>query len=118
MSAAVIEARDLVHMIAGPSGSSKVRIYRAKMRLREFSYNRVKDLFYGDRRCRVDAIEMDRLREIARVAKAEIEERAALHEFRELRQRIAVLEARLLSQDEDFFCADADALRKSVGRGR
>ncbi|MGY4480085.1 hypothetical protein [Bradyrhizobium sp. USDA 3364] len=62
----VDEARDLVHLCAEPrlvGDSVKTAILRASRRL-GMSFNRTKDIWYGDAR-RIDAREMDRLRRIA-----------------------------------------------------
>jgi hypothetical protein len=67
----VNEASALVQRVAGPleAGGIKAAIGRAARRL-GFRYSRTKDIWYGDAR-RIDASEIDRLREEAARVEAE-----------------------------------------------
>lgn len=102
---AVVEARALVRRVAEPrlvGDSVKTAIVRAAARL-GFPISRTKDLWYGDAR-RIDAEEMDRLRE-----------QSARNEARVAVANIAALRGRLAAADADFhrptIAALDDALR-------
>lgn len=105
------EAQSLVQHIAGERGSAKERIRRAALRLPKFTFNRVRELFYGFERCHVWAEEIDDLRRVAR-ARLEAE---AKNEFRDLSERIARLEQLLARTDSDMLGDQVDALRASRG---
>jgi hypothetical protein len=101
----VSEARALVRRIAEPrevGDSVKAAIVRAARRL-GFRFHRTRDLWYGDAR-RIDADEMDRLRELA----AKAEARTAVANLLALRNSLA-------QADPDFhrptIAALDDALR-------
>lgn len=109
----LVEAQTLIQSIAGDRGTSKERILRAARKLPRFSFNRVRELFYGIERCHVWAEELDELRHVARAR----QEENARSEYAELRERLAQIEtqiARLAQTDEDFYRPQADALRKSA----
>lgn len=110
------EAAHLMRCIAKPrpvGDSVKSAIVRAARRA-GIGYERAKSFWYGEAR-RVDASEMDALRAVAAKRQHQAEE-IARHEYRELLDRIARLEARLLAADEDFHRTDVDALRSASGR--
>jgi hypothetical protein len=83
---AVLEAQTLVRSIAEPRAvgdSVKVSINKAARRL-GFTFSRAKDIWYGDAR-RIDAAEIDRLREIANRNRIEAARKSVL----ELRDSLA-----------------------------
>lgn len=110
---AIAEASFLIRRIAGPrqaDESVKLTMRRTARRLAGWSANRVKDLWYADPRVKVSGDELLQLRAVARS-----NEDKARDEYRELNQRIARLEARLLATDADFYGPDIAALRGSIG---
>lgn len=96
---ALAEAQNMVRLMAEPrpagSDSAKAAIGRASRRL-GWSFNRVRDIWYGDTRISVRAEEMDQLRAALGEQRRRAEEKAASDELRELRARIDRLE-RLLA---------------------
>lgn len=107
----VAEASELVRRIASPAqvgDTIKRQIDRAARRIPFWSYSRTKDAWYADARMRIDADEIQRLRDLAL---GSAEARAARDEYRELQDRIARLEAALRISDPEFHGAQADALR-------
>lgn len=106
------EASHLVRAIGGGAGSLKEQRIKAWRKLSaRFSWNRIVDLHRGEPRARVSA---DELR-LLRAARAEQEaEREGRNEFRAIVERIARIEARLLSIDPDFHSASVAAFRESV----
>jgi len=94
-----------------PAGDPvKAAIHRAS-RLCGLSYWRCFDLFYGRAR-RVEPHEITAIAD-ALERKRELE---AKNELSELRRRLARLEARLLSTDEDFYRPQIDFLGRSACR--
>lgn len=82
----VVEASELVQRVAGPGDVGdkvKAAIRRAAHRL-GFGYSRTKDIWYRNAR-RIDAFEIDRLRERA----AEVEAKQAIAGVLVVRQRLA-----------------------------
>ena len=109
------EASHLLRRAAEPrpaDDSIKAAIVRAARRA-GIGYERAKSIWYGEAR-RIDAHEMDRLRAVAAERQAKREE-AARNEWNELADRIAAIEARLASIDEDFYRPARAALRASMG---
>jgi hypothetical protein len=102
-----LEAARLIRLFAPPAEHQNVksRIATATRRL-GWEANRVRDIWYSDQRIRVRASELEQLRAKER----KNEEKAARHEFAELRDRIARLEALLVSTDPDMHSAHIDAL--------
>lgn len=99
------EMTDLLKAVASPAvpgESVKAVIGRAARRL-GWDYGRTRRLYYGEAR-RIDALEMDHAREVAR--QREATDRALAHEaaneFKALGERIARLEALLLSGPYSF----------------
>ena len=96
----VIEARLLVRRAAEPRAvgdSVKAAIVRAARRL-GFPPSRTKDLWYGHAR-RIDAIEMDRLRNVAARREAEL-----------LRAQLLAARNALAATDAEFHRPQIDAL--------
>ncbi len=58
------EASGLVRRIAYPA-TGKAALLRAYRRLGTWTYNRVKDVYYGDERVRISGEEIDKLRAVA-----------------------------------------------------
>jgi hypothetical protein len=102
---ALSEASELIQEVAGPAGSVKERIRRAS-RFLGFNYERAKSVWYQEAR-RIDAREMDSLREAARKLRQEDLERVAGEELRRLREEIASLRAAIAASGEK---------RQDVGR--
>ena len=91
---AIMEASQLLRSVAEPvpaGDSVKAAILRAARRLRGWSHNRVRDVWYGDARVRLSADELSELRAVARVKHRD----ADSAERDELRARIERLETRL-----------------------
>lgn len=107
---ALAEAHSIVLDAAGRHGTVKERLRRASVSFAELTFNRVRDLFYAEERCRVSAEELDYLRR----EKAAMRERAARNEYHDLVARVAKLEA-ILALDEDFYRPAPDALRQASG---
>ena len=94
MSSVANEAGLLVRRVAEPrpiGDSIKAAIVRTARRL-GFSYTRTRDIWYGNAR-RIDAAEMDRLREYAGRREAQI----AIENMVVLRERLASTDARFHS---------------------
>lgn len=92
-----------------PSGSRvKEAIHRAS-RLSGLAYWRCSDLWYGKAR-RLEAAEMTAIADAVEKKR----EREARNELQELRTRLAKLEARLASTDEDFHRPQIDFLGRSA----
>lgn len=94
----------LVRRIAEPrdvGDSVKAAIVRAARRL-GFPFSRTKDLWYGDAR-RIDASEMDRLRDLAAKREAEL-----------LRSRLLALRDGLAATDAEFHRETIDALERAL----
>lgn len=102
-------AATLAHEIA-PAGRTVGQQIAAVARKLGWSRSRTISIWYGEAR-RIDAREMDQLR-AARDARRLQE---ASHEYRELRARIARLEAALAITDEAFHRPHVDALQQSMG---
>ena len=108
------EASHLVRTIGGSADSKKERRLKAWRKLAQhFSWNRVVDLDRGAQHARVSGDELRLLRAAARQQQeADI---AGRNEYREVIDRIARLEARLMSIDPDFHSEEVTALRGSTG---
>lgn len=101
---AVLEAQTLVRTIAEPRAvgdSVKVSISKAARRL-GFTFSRAKDIWYGDAR-RIDAAEIDRLREIAGRQEAELAV-----------SRVVDLRSRLAATDEDGYREAIASLDRAI----
>ena len=92
-----------------PSGSYVKEAIDRASRASRISYTRCSDLWYGKAR-RIDPQEIDAVAN----ALAKKREREAANELHELRTRLAKLEARLLSTDEDFHRPTIDWLGRSA----
>ena len=112
---AVAEAAHLIRQVAEPrpvGDSVKSAVSRAAARC-GFDLERARAIWYATAR-RIEAGEMDRLRAVVTGRQAKREE-AARNERNELADRIAAIEARLASIDEDFYRPARAALRASMG---
>ena len=108
---ALDEASALLRQIAGNRGageSMKSVFRRMNGELADWSYSRVRSVWYRDGRVRVRSAEVDQLRTIA---KAKPKEDASDNALQELRQRIARLERLLETSDEAFHSETLTALR-------
>lgn len=88
-----------------PSGSSVKEAINRASRLSRLSYWRCSDIWYRKAR-RIDAAEMTAIGD----AVAHKREKEARNELQELRTRLAKLEARLATTDEDFYRPTLDWL--------
>jgi uncharacterized protein YceH (UPF0502 family) len=59
------EMQSILHTVAGREGSVKIRINNAARRV-GLSFNRAKDLWYGDQRAAIKAEELEKARAVAR----------------------------------------------------
>ncbi len=115
---ALVEASTIVRQLADPATAGycvKAAINSAANKMRKFNwtYNRVRDVWYA--RSKV-AISADELKQLRRAAKLAQEEQEATNEIAQLRARLARLESLLLTQDEAFHSENLAALRV-VDRG-
>lgn len=92
----VCEASGLVRKIAYPA-TGKAALLRAYRKLGTWTYNRVKDVYYGDSRVRISGEEIDKLRVTARRETASNEP-----SILELRDQLAVVVAHLRRIDPTF----------------
>jgi hypothetical protein len=105
----VAEASELVREVAPVQGATiRERILFAARKL-GWRYSRTRDVWYEQAR-RIDAGEMDQLRRTMDARKLQ----EATNEYRDLRARIARIEAALLASDEDFHRPQIDALQQSL----
>lgn len=106
----VTQASALIREIAPIEGATVgERILHVARKL-GWRHNRAREIWYEQAR-RIDAREMDQLREARETRKLQ----EATNEYRELRAKIARIEAALLASDADFHSPQIDALRQSVG---
>lgn len=104
----VAEAAELLRRVAGPEEGRKTKgLIRDAAKLAMFSYTRTKDIWYGDAR-RIDAKEMDRLRDVA--AKRDVEINIS---------RLLAMREGLAKTDPEFHRETIDALEfalRAMGR--
>ena len=105
---ALCEASFLVRQIAAPE-TGKRALLKAHMKLR-WTYSRVKDVYYADRRIRITAEEIDKLRETARTTKEESYDPP----ITELRTQLALVIAHLQHIDPSFHLPSIEALSGSA----
>jgi hypothetical protein len=93
------EARRLLEIIAGPNGTVKERLYRAHRRCASsFTFNRIRDIYYGDKRMCLTLDEIVELRRIA--AGFDGGEPSEVEELRERLDHLEALVSRILEQKE------------------
>ena len=100
----VCEASGLVRRIAAPA-TGKAALLRAYRKLGTWTYNRVKDVYYGDSRVRISGDEIDKLRRTARRETASSDPR-----INELRDQLAVVVRHLQRIDPSFNHPSFEAL--------
>lgn len=108
---ALREASGLLKTIAGSrraDESVKAVFHRLSRDLKDWSYGRIRAVWYRDHRVKIRAAEIEQLRAIAN---RRVEDKAAVNELSELRNRISRLEALLESSDEAFHCEAVASLR-------
>lgn len=112
---AVSEASHLMRRIAEPvsAGESIKALINRAARLTGINSSRAKAIWYQETR-RIDAEEIDRLREVA-AARAQKREALAHHDLHELRSRIARIERLLAASDTDGHRESLAALRGALG---
>ena len=110
---ALDEASQLVRAIGGDAGSRKEQRLRAWRKLSaHFSWNRIVDLHRGEPRARPTGDELSILR---RTAPGKYEANYVEHTaYREIVERIARLEALLLSDDQKVHRNEAAGLRPAA----
>lgn len=93
------EASSLVRQIAAPA-TGKAALLRASRKLGSWTYNRVKDVYYADRRIKISGEEIDGLRALSRAKTTE----EAAHEpsITELREQLALVVQHLQRIDPTF----------------
>lgn len=92
----------------GGRGRVKVAVDRAA-KLAGLSYWRAYDIWYGKAR-RIEDFEIEKITK----ALGGLKQRAARNELRELKDRLARLEARLAEGDTDFYRQDVDGLGETL----
>jgi hypothetical protein len=108
---ALREASGLLKTIAGArraDESVKAVFHRLSRDLKDWSYGRIRAVWYRDHRVKIRAAEIEQLRAIAN---RRVEDKAAVSELTELRNRISRLEALLESSDEAFHSEAIASLR-------
>jgi hypothetical protein len=108
---AVLQARECVRTIAGaePGDTVMRQLDRASRRIPFWKWSRVKDAWYAEKRMRVDADELARLRELA--AKYGGKTYVEKVDPNSIEERLQRIEAALR-------LSDPDAYRALVGEGR
>ena len=99
------EASDLVRQIAAPA-TGKAALLRAYRKLGTWTYSRVKDVYYADRRVRISADEIDELRAIAR-GRADTTNEPSIQD---LCRRLDIVSRHLRELDPTFAHAWVEAL--------
>jgi len=101
--------------LAGPrmAGDPVKQAVDRAARLSGLTYWRAYDIWYGKNRRIEQAEEMQILEALAKRRKL-----VARNEIQDLRTRLAALEAKLISDDEEFHSADLGAIRESLRLAR
>ncbi len=110
-TASLNEAAGLLRELAGnrrADESMKAVLRRVRRRLADWKPSRVRDIWYRDPRVKLRAGEIEQLRAIVN---RRVEDKAAVDELAELRNRISRLEALLASSDEAFHSEAIASLR-------
>lgn len=107
----VAQASALIREVAPIEGATVGERILYVARKLGWRHSRAREIWYEQAR-RIDAKEMDQLREARKTRKLQ----EATNEYRELRARIARIEAALLASDENFHRPQIDALQQSIGR--
>jgi hypothetical protein len=108
---ALREASGLLKTIAGSrraDESVKAVLHRLSRDLKDWSYGRIRAVWYRDHRVKIRAAEIEQLRAIA---SRRVEDEAAVDELSERRSRISRLEALLESSDEALHSEAITSLR-------
>ncbi|MGH6836934.1 MAG: hypothetical protein ACREC9_15670 [Methylocella sp.] len=108
------EASLLIRQIGG-EGQAKAVIRRAHTRLQTWTHNRVKDIYFAERRVRVWGDEIDALRAVANAKKQE--EAASDPNISELRAAFAILAGRMAKIDPDFYDPAIEAICRAASQG-
>ena len=104
---ALREASVLVRQIAFPE-TGKAALVRVTRRLKTWTYNRVKDVYYADPRIRISGDEIDYLRAIAFAKKNE--EYSSEPSIFELSERLKIVSAHLSRIDPTFHYPEVEEL--------
>jgi hypothetical protein len=110
-TASLDEAADLLRELAGnrrANESMKAVLRRVRRRLADWKPSRVRDVWYRDPRVKLRAGEIEQLRLLVG---RKAEDKAAVDELAELRNRISRLEALLESSDPAFHSEAIASLR-------
>lgn len=119
-AATLDEASGLLRQIAGARRADEninAVILRVARQLQGWTYSRVRDVWYRDKRVVVRATEVEQLRALA----ARRDRRQTDHELAELREtvaRLARIEAYIERTDPEFFRAEILATRDQIGEAR
>ena len=118
---ALREASGLLKTIAGSrraDESVKAVFHRLSRDLKDWSYGRIRAVWYRDHRVKVRTAEIEQLRALAN---RRVEDKAAVDELAELRstvERLAKYEALLQRIDAEFFSPEVSAARDQAGQAR
>lgn len=119
-AATLDEASELLRKIAGARRADEninAVILRVARQLKGWTYSRVKDVWYRDKRVVVRAVEVEQLRALA----DRRDRRKTDNELEELRATVARLEkieAYIERTDPEFFRAEILATRDQIGEAR
>jgi hypothetical protein len=119
-TASIDEAADLLRTIAGnrrADESKKAVLRRIGRQLKDWSDNRVKDVWRRDRRIRIRAEEIEQLRKLAKQGLPETT-KDELAELRSVVARLARYEPLLERIDAEFFSPEISAARDQAGEAR
>lgn len=108
---ALYEASFLVRQIAAPA-TGKAALLQAYRKIGTWTYNRVKDIYYADRRARISADEIDALRTITRAGQCKNNARATDPSIAELREQLALVVSHLQRIDPTFHHPSIEALSR------
>jgi hypothetical protein len=112
---ALLQAQECVRAIAGsePGDTVMRQLERAARRIPFWRWSRVKDAWYAEKRMRVDADELARLRELA--AKYGGKNHVEAIDAQSLEARLRRIEAALCLPTQDAYRALVDESRPSEG---
>lgn len=117
-AATLDEASGLLRKIAGARRADEninAVILRVARQLQGWTYSRVKDVWYRDKRVVVRATEVEQLRALA-ARRDRRKNDAELIELRETVARLARIEEYLQRTDPEFFVAEISAARDQAGQ--
>lgn len=116
---ALREASGLLKTIAGArraDESVKAVFHRLSRDLKDWSYGRIRAVWYCDQRVKVRDAEIEQLRALAGRQKRQKIDESEFAELRSTVERLAKYEALLARIDAEFFSAEISAARDQVGQ--